>query len=339
MKTYGMGETLDMVVVGVGPPALVALYEAKRAGLRAVGIDKGPVCAALVKHPTYMKWFSTSDKLELAGFPLLTEEKNPTRREYLKYCRAFARYHGLEVNTYRTVTDIEKEDDDHFRLEALDVFGRPYTWRSRNVVVGTGFYDSPRPLNVPGEDLPHVSHRYSEAHFYAHHDVVVIGGGSSAAETALELWREHTRVTVVMRDERFHTKFWVEPDIENRIAEGSITCFRSADVLEIREDEVRVRDRDGREVTIPADFVLAMTGYEPDTSRLKALGAAVDETSNKPVLNEHLETTVPGLYVMGTLIAGIESNVVFIENSRDHGPTIVRHILSERRAETLAPSK
>lgn len=327
-----------MVVVGVGPPALVALLEAKRAGLNAVGVDKGPVCGALVKHPTYMKWFSTSDKLELADFPLLTEEKNPTRREYLKYCRAFAHYHDLRVNTYRRVTDI-RQDNGLFAVTAEDVFGRGYVWRTRNVAVGTGFYDSPRPLGVPGEDLPHVSHSYSEAHFYAHHDVVVIGGGSSAAEVALELWREGSTVTVIVRDERFHTKFWVEPDIENRIAEGSIACYRCARVREIREDEVVVQDRDGVTVAIPADFVLAMTGYEPDTSALKALGAVVDEATNKPVLTDRFETTVPGLYVIGTLIAGVESNVVFIENSRDHGPTIVRDIVSKRGTKSLTPAR
>jgi len=333
MKSFGLDTIQDLVVVGVGPPALVALHEAQRAGLRAVGIDKGPVCGALVKHPVYMKWFSTSDKLELAGFPLLTREKNPTRREYLKYCRAFAAYHDLQINTYRTVTHIDR-DGDLFEVRAVDLFDRPYVWRARNVVVGTGFYDSPRPVGVPGENLPHVSHVYSEPHYYAHHRVLVIGGGSSAAEVALELWREHTEVTVVMRDDRFHTKFWVEPDIENRIKEGSIACYRSARVLSIHEDDVRIADCDGNEILIPADFVLAMTGYEPDTSMLEDLGAEIDRTKNKPVLTDHLETTVPGLYVLGTLIAGVESNVIFIENSRDHGPRIVRHILSKR--ETLA---
>jgi thioredoxin reductase (NADPH) len=338
MKSFGLDEIQDLVIVGVGPPALVALLEAKRAGLSAVGIDKGPVCGALVKHPTYMKWFSTADKLELAGFPLLAEEKSPSRREYLKYCRAFLKYHGLCVNTYRSVTAIRRHGD-LFHVDAHDAFGRPYTWRAHNVVAGTGFYDTPRPIHVPGEHLPHVTHQYTDPHFYAFHDVVVIGGGSSAAEVALELWREGTRVTVVMRDKRFHTKFWVEPDIENRIKEGSIACHRFATVLEITPDEVVIRDQDERQVRIPADFVLAMTGYEPDTSLLKAAGAHVDENTNKPLLTDHLETNVPGLYVMGTLIAGIESNVVFIENSRDHGARIVRHILERRGVPAFVPAK
>ncbi len=338
MKSFGLDEIQDLVIVGVGPPALVALLEAKRAGLSAVGIDKGPVCSALVKHPTYMKWFSTADKLELAGFPLLVEDKSPTKREYLKYCRAFMRHHDLKVNTYRTVTAVRREGE-HFCVDAHDAFERTYTWRARSVVVGTGFYDSPRPIHVTGEHLPHVTHHYSETHDYAFHDVVVIGGGSSAAEVALELWREGARVTVVMRDERFHTKFWVEPDIENRIKEGSITCFRHSRVIEIAPDAVTVISRDGEIERIPADFVLAMTGYEPDTSMLKTAGAHVDENSNKPLLNDHLETTVPGLYVMGTLIAGIESNVVFIENSRDHGARIVGHILERRGVSPLTPAK
>lgn len=338
MKSFGLDEIQDLVIVGVGPPALVALLEAKCAGLSAVGIDKGSVCAALVKHPTYMKWFSTADKLELADFPLLVEEKSPTKREYLKYCRAFARYHDLKVNTYRTVTAVRREGD-HFCVDAHDAFGRAYVWRARNVVVGTGFYDNPRPIHVPGEGLPHVSHTYTEAHDYAFHDVVVIGGGSSAAEVALELWREGARVTVVLRDERFHTKFWVEPDIENRIKEGSIACHRHSRVIEISPDAVTIIDREGEITRVPADFVLAMTGYAPDTSLLKAAGAQVDPNTNKPLLNDHLESSVPGLYVMGTLIAGVESNVVFIENSRDHGARIVGHILMRREVSPLMPAK
>ena len=318
-----------MVIVGVGPPALAALHDAQEAGFNAVGIDKGPVCGALVKHPSYMRWFSTYDKLELCGFPLVIEEKNPTRREYLKYCRTFARHHKLKINTYREVTAIEKLDD-LFNVHARDRFGRECTWQTRNVVLGTGFYDSPRSLNVPGEDLPHVSHRFTEAHDYADHHVVVIGGGSSAAEIALELWRENTQVTVIMRDEKFHTKFWVEPDIENRIKEDSIVCHRNAEVKEITPDAVVITDRKGRETLIPCDFVLAMSGYEPDTSMIRSLGAEMDDAKNKPMLTEGLESTVPGLYVMGTLCSGIESNVVFIENSRDHGLKIVNDILAKR---------
>lgn len=336
MKSHGLDELLDLVIVGVGPPALVALYEAKRAGLNAVGIDKGPICNALVTHPTYMRWFSTADKLELAGFPLLVEEKNPTKREYLKYCRAFARFHQLKVNTYREVTAVEKVDD-QFEVRARDMFDRPYLWRTRNVAAGTGFFDSPRGLEeVEGAELPKVSHRYTEAHRYADHRVLVIGAGSSAAEVALELWREHTDVTVVMRGSEFHTKYWVKPDIENRIKEGSIACYRNARIKAIRPDDVVIVDENGREVVIENDFVLAMTGYEPDTSLLEAAGAEIDREKNRPILTESLETTVPGLYVIGTLIAGVESNVVFIENSRDHGAKIVEDILRKQSASSVS---
>jgi len=326
MKSYGLDILLDIVVVGAGPAGLGVLHAAKQEGLTAAAIDKGPVASALCSHPTYMRWFSTADKLELAGFPLLSDEKNPTRREYLKYCRAFARYFDLAINTYREVTLIEKNGDT-FTVVAKDAFGRDYRWSTRNVVVATGFYDSPRPLGVPGDDLPKVQRRYTEAHWYGDHDVLIVGGGSSAAEVALEIWREHARVTVVMRGERFHTKYWVEPDIENRIKEGSITCYRNAEVHAIHPDEVIVRTADGALETVPNDFVLAMTGYEPDTSLVEAVGASIDHSCGKPVLNDALESTVPGLYVAGTLCAGQESNVVFVENSRDHGPTIVRDIL------------
>lgn len=333
MRSPGLDETLDLAIVGVGPPALMALLSAKRAGLRAVGIDKGPVCGALMTHPAYMRWFSTADKLELDNFPLLVSEKNPTKREYLKYCRAFARHHALEVATYRKVHAVTRGDDDLFRVEARDMFGREYTWTARNVAMGTGFFDTPRELEgIPGADLPKVTHRYSEAHGYADHDILILGAGSSAAEIALELWREHARVTVVMRSDEFHTKYWVKPDIENRIKEGSIACYRKAEVIEIRPDDVLVRNSEGETITIENDFVLAMTGYEPDTSLLEAAGAEVDSKTKKPVLDKNLQTTVPGLYVIGTLIAGEDSNVVFIENSRDHGPTIVADIVARSRA-------
>lgn len=330
MKTPGLDRVQDLVCVGAGPASLGLLKAAQDAGLRAVAIDKGPICGALLHHPTYMRWFSTADKLELPGLPLLSEEKNPTRREYLKYCRAYVAHFNLPVATFREVTRIEKQDA-LFGVQAVDLFGREYRWRARNVVAATGFYDSPRPMGVPGEQLPKVSHRYSEAHYYFDQDVLVVGGGSSGAEVALELHRNGARVTVALRGERFTTKYWIEPDIENRIAEGSIGIYRNVEVAEIRPDEVVLRRRDtGEGVTVPNDFVLAMTGYEPDTSLIEQAGARVDPATGKPELNEYLESTVPGLYVAGTLIAGEESNVVFIENSREHGPRIVEHVLSKQ---------
>ncbi|MBI2425236.1 MAG: YpdA family putative bacillithiol disulfide reductase [Candidatus Hydrogenedentes bacterium] len=328
MKTPGLNEVLDMAVVGAGPAALAALHEAKQRGLRAIAIDKGPVCSALLQHPTYMRWFSTTDKLELAGFPLLTNEKNPTRREYLRYCRAFVQYFGLEIVTYRKVTGIAPTEAG-FRVTAEDRYDRKYVWRARNVVFATGFYDSPRPLAVQGGDLPKVTHRYTEAHYYADHEVCVVGAGSSAAEIALELYRAGARVTVVMRGDRFHTKYWIEPDVENRIKEGSIACYRNAEIEEITPDEVVVR-QEGAVLRFENDFVLAMTGYEPDTALLESTGAVVDPATKKPVLSGSFETTVPGVYVAGTLCAGCESNVVFVENSREHGPLIVAAICARR---------
>jgi thioredoxin reductase (NADPH) len=336
MTTNGKDSTItDIIAVGAGPAALGMLHAAKGAGLTAFAIDKGPVCSALCSHPTYMRWFSTTDKLELAGFPLLTPEKNPTRQEYLKYCRAFANYYDLQIETYREVTSIQK-DGDLFVLHGKDMFDREYTWCARNVVVATGFYDSPRPVGVKGEALPKVSHRYTEPHWYSDHDVMIIGAGSSAAEIALELWRNGAHVTVVMRSNKFHTKYWVEPDIENRIKEGSITCYRNAEPVEIQYDDVLVRTETGDIVAVPNHFVLAMTGYEPDTSLVEGVGAVIDHSCGKPELSDEFETTVAGLYVAGTLCAGQESNVVFVENSRDHGPIIVKHIESRRTEGRLA---
>ncbi len=329
MRSDGLDRILDVAVVGAGPAALCVLHEAKAKGLDAVAIDKGPVCGALLRHPTYMRWFSTADKLELAGFPLLCSEKNPTRQEYLQYCRAFATHHGLSVNAYREVTAVIPLDG-LFRIEARDLYGRPYAWRAKSVVMGTGFYDSPRVLDIPGGDLPKVSHRFTEVHGYAGFDVLVIGAGSSAVEVALELYRAGACVTVLMRGEGFHTKYWLEPDIENRIREGAIACYRNAEVLEIRMDDVLLRSEGEAQVELPNDFVLAMTGYEPDTRLLEAAGAEVDPETRRPTLSESLESSVAGLYVAGTLIAGTASNTVFVENSREHAPRIVSAILAKR---------
>lgn len=338
MKSPGLDQILDIVVVGAGPASLGILKAAQDLGLSAVAIDKGPICGALLRHPTYMRWFSTFDKLELPGLPLLSEEKNPTRREYLRYCRTYAQHFDLPVATFREVTDV-RPNDGLFRVEARDLYGRPYVWHGRNVVMATGFYDTPRAMNVPGEDLPKVSHRYTEAHLYFDQDVLIVGAGSSAAEVALELHRSGARVAVAMRGTRFHTKYWIEPDVENRIAEGSIQAYRNVEVAEIRPDDVILQDRtSGRRIAVPNDFVLAMTGYEPDTTLIEEAGAEVDHETGKPVLTEFLESTVPGLYVAGTLIAGHDANVVFIENSREHGPRIVAHILARKTAQpTAAP--
>lgn len=323
-------EIQDLLLVGAGPASLAALHAATLAGLRAVAIDKGPVCSALLQHPTYMRWFSTADKLELAGFPLQCNEKNPTRQEYLHYCRAFTRYFGLQIATYETVVAIVPLDG-LFRVETNDLHGRARVWRARQVCVATGFYDSPRLLGVPGEELAKVSHRYTEAHYYFDQRVLIVGAGSSAAEVALELYRAGAHVTVAMRGEKFSTKYWIEPDIENRIKEGSIACHRNVELAQITPDAVTLRHPDGTTTDIPNDFVLAMTGYEPDTTLLTAAGALVDPATKKPQLSDHFETTVPGLYVAGTLCAGCESNTVFVENSRDHGPTIVDHIVARYR--------
>lgn len=336
MKTPGVNEELDLLCIGAGPAALGTLHAAKMAGLNGIAVDKGPVCGSLLKHPTYMRWFSTADKLELGDFPLVVNEKNPTRREYLKYCRAFTKYFDLQIATYREVSKIRSENGG-FVVTAVDMYGREFQWTTRNVVMCTGFYDSPRPLGVPGDDLPKVTHYYKEAHHYFDQEVLVIGAGSSAAEVALELWRNDAHVTVAMRADRFHTKYWIEPDIENRIKEGSIVCYRNVEVAEVRPDDVLLQRLDsGETIEVPNDFVLAMTGYEPDTSLLESTGAVVDAETKIPELSEHLESTVPGVYVAGTLCAGCESNVIFVENSREHGPIIVEHIVTKLRHSTSA---
>jgi thioredoxin reductase (NADPH) len=320
----------DAIVIGAGPSGLAVLHAAKLAGLEAVAIEKGPICAALVDHPIYMRWFSTADKLELGGFPFLATEKNPTRREYLKYCRMFVQHFELEVLTYHEAVAVNRNDG-MFHVQVKDMFKREKTVRGRNLVISTGFCSSPREVGVPGEDLPKVAHRYVEAHAYSGHEVLIVGTGSSAAEAALEIWREGAAVTVLIKGERFNTRYWIEPDIENRIQEGSIACYRQADLMEIRMDEVDLRDGGGNLVTIANDFVLILTGYIPDVSLLEHLGAQVNRADMKPLLTEHHESTVPGLYVAGTLCAGCNPNLISVETGRKHGPLIVEHIVGSRR--------
>jgi thioredoxin reductase (NADPH) len=323
---------LDLVVIGAGPCGLAVGVAAKRARLTCSLFDKGPVTSSLMRYPLYMTFFSTPDKLEI-GVPFVTAGDKPTRREALTYYRKVAEHFELDVRQYHTVSRVTRARDG-FELVAQHPGSlEPETVASRHLVFATGYFESPNPLRVPGEDLPHVSHFFVEPHPYWQQRVVVVGGGNSAVEAALELCRVGARVTMVHFLSEFDrgVKPWILPDITNRLKEGRVAVRWCSRVVEIGRSHVVVRhDPDGEPETIAADFVLALTGYTADLSLLRSVGVAVDETSGVPRhAPETMETNVPGVYIAGVLASGFDANKIFIENGREHGGRICAHIKSK----------
>ena len=320
--------TYDLICFGAGPTGLACAIEAKRAGMNALVLDKGCLCNSLLHYPANMLFFTTAEKMEIGDLPMAISGDKPTRAEALKYYRKAAEHYGLEVRQYEAVEDVTRADG-HFRVRTrsrrFGNNGAADEHCSTRVVMATGYYDIPKRLGVPGEDLPHVSHYYTEPHSYWRRDVVVIGAGNSAAEAALELYRAGARLTLVHRGRQVsrRIKYWVLPDIENRIAAGEIRGCFEADVERIEPGRVFVRTPSGQSV-IPAESVFAMTGYQPDFAFLKAQGIELDPQTQRPAVNpETLETNVPGLYVAGVVVGGQHTSEIFIENGRFHGKQIV----------------
>ena len=323
---------LDLAVVGAGPCGLAVGVAAKRAHLACSLFDKGPVVSSLQRYPLYMTFFSTPEKLEI-GVPFVTAGDKPTRREALAYYRRVAEHFELDVRQYHAVVRVERTAEG-FELEAQHPgAAEPETICSRHVVCATGYFESPNLLDVPGEDLPHVSHFFVEPHRYWQQRVVVVGGGNSAVEAALELSRVNARVTLVhfLSDFDRGVKPWVLPDITNRVKEGRVAVRWCSRVVEITRSHVVVRrDPDGDRETVPADFVVALTGYRADLRLLRSLGVQVDDTTGVPRHDAvTMETNVPGVYIAGVLSSGFDANKIFIENGREHGGRICDHIKSK----------
>ena len=324
--------TFDVICVGAGPTGLACAIEAKRAGMRPLVLDKGCLCNSLLHYPVNMLFFTTAERMEIGDLPMAIAGDKPTRAEALKYYRKAAEHYDLEIRLYEAVEEVSR-DKGHFRVRTRHANGVTDEHRATRVVIATGYYDIPKRLGVPGEDLPHVSHYFTEAHPCWRRDVVVIGAGNSAAEAALELFRAGARVTLIHRGERIKrtVKYWVLPDIENRIRAGEVKAQFYTVVSRIEPGHVRVRSAgsnggsaaDGERV-LPADFVFALTGYTPDFAFLKRQGIALDPRTQKPAVNpDTLETNVPGLYVAGVIVGGQETSEIFIENGRFHGKQIV----------------
>ena len=314
----------DLLVIGAGPTGLACAIEAQRAGFTAVLVDKGCLCNSLFHYPANMIFFTTPELLEIGDIPFPSPNQKPSRDEALEYYRKVAEHYHLDIRQYETVERVTGADG-NFTVYTVDRFNRPLAHRARKLVIATGYYDLPNYLDVPGENLSKVFHYYHDPHPYFGLDVLVIGGKNSAAIAALDLWRHGARVTLVHRGPEMHrhVKYWILPDINNRIKNAEITAFFSTTVSRITEDEVVLTTPEG-ELTLPNHFVFALTGYRPDFEFLEALGITLDENNNRcPVCDPAtLESNVPGIYLAGVIIAGERTNEIFIENGRFHGKQI-----------------
>jgi thioredoxin reductase (NADPH) len=325
-------DAAEIAVIGAGPCGIAVGVAAAQAGLSCVLFDRGAITQAMMDHPTYVTYFSGPEKLEIADLPFTTAGDKPTRREALRYYRKVAAYYRLDVRQYTEVVAVEREGDG-FVLRTRTTGGEEDAFRARNVVVATGYYDNPRRLDAPGAELGKVLYYFDEPYRYWDQDVIVVGGGNSAADAALTCWREGARVTVVHLFDALDrgVKPWVKPDIENRILEGSIPALWRSRLVEIRPREVVVEHTEtGDRRTMPNDWVLAMTGYEPDPGWLRDLGIAVDPVTAVPAHDAAtMETNVPGIYVAGVIVSGHDANKIFIENGKLHGPLIAASVAAK----------
>jgi thioredoxin reductase (NADPH) len=319
-----MNALYDLLCIGAGPTGLACAIEAKRAGLRSLVIDKGCLCNSIFHYPANMVFFTTPELLEIGDLPLVCAAEKPTRVEALKYYRKTVEHYDLELHLGELVTSVSGADGT-FEVHTRRLDGTPVSYGARKIAVATGYYDLPNRLGIPGEDLPHVSHYYTEPHSFWRRDVVIIGGRNSAAEAALDLYRNGAHVTIIHRQATLGStlKYWVRPDIENRIKAGQIKALLETQVVRIERDAVTVIGPEG-ERKVPAAQVFALTGYHPDFSFLRSLGIALDRDTNKPALDPRtLESNIPGIYLAGVIIGGNHTSEIFIENGRFHGKQII----------------
>lgn len=318
---------LDLLIVGAGPIGLACGIEAKKAGLSFCIVEKGCLVNSIYHYPVNMTFFSTSERLEIGDIPFVSNNAKPTRNEALEYYRRVATHFKLPIRLFEEVEDLQEEPGSEFRFEVKTSKG---LYRTQHIIIATGFYDIPFPLQVPGEDLPKVTHYYKDPHFYAFQKVLVIGAQNSAVDAALETWRKGAEVTMLVRGPEIgkRVKYWVRPDIVNRIEEGSIKAFFNSRLIAIRENEVDILTPDGP-VSIPNDRVIAMTGYQPNLAFLRKLGIELsDDEVMAPLIDEKsYETNRKGIYLAGVICGGMNTHRLFIENSREHAVAIIDNIV------------
>jgi thioredoxin reductase (NADPH) len=327
----------DVMVIGAGPTGLACAIEAQKVGLKVIVVDKGCLVNSLFHYPSNMVFFTTPELLEIGDIPFTTSLQKPTREEALEYYRKVSEHYKLDVRQYEWVKTVMGKDGD-FSITATDRANRPHDYHTKKVIVSSGYYDLANELNIPGEDLPKVSHYYEQAHPYFDSDVLVIGGKNSSAIASLDLWRHGARVTLVHRGAQIHhhVKYWIKPDIENRIKNGDIEAYFSSSVQEIGIDYVVLNTPKGT-VRLKNDFVLALIGYHPDYDFLRSMGIELSEEQCRPVCDPvSLESNVPGIYVAGVIVAGSRTNEIFIENGRFHGRQIADDLKRKLRPEDCA---
>jgi len=323
-----MSDTYDVLVVGAGPTGLACGIEALRAGLKLLILEKGCLVNSLFHYPPNMTFFTTRELLEIGDLPFPSVNIKPTRSEALEYYRRVAGHYRLPIHYQERVTAV-KGSRGNFQVETAHAAGRPERYEARNVILATGYYDLPNLMNIPGEDLPKVSHYYLEPHQFYERKVAVVGGGNSAAIAALDLYREGAKTTLVVRERELsrHIKYWIRPDLENRIKEGSIRAYYGSAVTEIGDDWITLRDTRDQTARLENDFVFALTGYHPDFDFIRSAGVHIHPETCRPQCDpQTLESNVPGLYVAGVIIAGLDTNEIFIENGRFHGRQIIADI-------------
>jgi thioredoxin reductase (NADPH) len=329
--------TYDLVCIGAGPTGLACAIEAKRAGMRPLVIDKGCLCNSLFHYPINMVFFTTPELLEIGDLPLTSATEKPNRTEALKYYRKVVEHYSLDLRLGHRVESVEGSDG-RFTVHTRNEQGIPAQFAARKIAVATGYYDLPNRLNVPGEDLPHVSHYYTEPHPFWRQNIIVIGGKNSAAEAALDLYRSGANVTMVHRRTELGStiKYWVRPDIENRIKAGQIRALFETEVKRIEPGHVWVSSH-GTEKALPADQVFALTGYHPDFEFLRSLGISLDPSTNKPTMDPQThESNVPGIFLAGVVIGGNHTSEIFIENGRFHGKQIIAALAGGQTSSTLS---
>lgn len=319
----------DVLVIGAGPTGMASAIEAQRAGFSTMLVDKGCLVNSLFHYPANMVFFTTPELLEIGDIPFSTANQKPNRQEALEYYRNVAQHYELDIRQYQRVTAATGTDG-HFQVRTVDQHQKNHIYTAKKIVVATGYYDRANFMGIPGEELAKVMHYYREPHPYYDTDVLIIGGKNSAAIAALELWRRGSRVTLVHRGPGIHqnVKYWIKPDIENRIKNGEVTAYFNSTVCEINDEHVKIRTPEGERI-LKNDFVFALTGYRPDYDFLQSLGIELQQPEMRPVCNpQTFESNVPGIYVAGVIVSGSRTSEIFIENGRFHGRQIAADLRS-----------